>query len=307
MGLNQKKKKKMTQTRRTFLQTSAAIAALSLLGSKIPAAANEKATPKPIGLQLYSARELMQQAPEATLAALAEIGYQHFEAYGYRDGKLFGKTPTDLRAFLETLHTPLTSSHVNIPLLPPGENKAAWDQWRQTTHHTAQAGCRWITIASYPTAQIKTLTDLQHLAAQYNHCAEIAKGDGLRFAFHNHHDELSPLQGAIPYDLLIEQTDPALVTFQLDTGHIHLGGHTCEAYIHRYPSRFPTWHLRDVNDQGEGVNLGTGKVNFQALFAAAPQAKLEDYYVEQGQHTHPVLDSLRHNHQYITQAPHIPN
>ena len=94
---------------------------------------------------------------------------------------------------------------------------------------------------------------MKRLADQFNKCGEIAKANGLRFAFHNHVDEFHELEGKIPFDVMIENTDKGLVTFQIDTAQLVYGGLKCHDYVNRYPGRFANWHLKDAKGQhGDG-------------------------------------------------------
>jgi sugar phosphate isomerase/epimerase len=291
-------------TRRTFIKTGVALTAIGALSPQLYAG-SRPAKEKAIGLQLYSAREDLQKDAEATIKTIVEIGYKRLEAFGYKDGKFFGKTPKGIKDFLSGLGAQLTGSHTGMPLLEAGENTAEWNAWKKTTEDTAEAGCKWIVQASYPTRQIKNISDVRRLAAQFNKCGEIAKAHGLKFAFHNHHDEFARMEGLIPFDVLVQDTDPALVAFQMDTGHLLLGGFKCHDYVRKYPGRFSNWHLRDVNQKGEGTEFGKGLVDFKALFAVADIAALEDYYVEQGQYTIPPIEALKHNYNFLIKAPYV--
>jgi sugar phosphate isomerase/epimerase len=259
---------------------------------------------KAIGLQLYSAREDLQKDAEVTIKKIVEIGYKRLEAFGYRNGKFFEKTPKEMKNFLAGLGAELTGSHTGMPLLEEGNDKQ-WDSWGKIVEDTAEAGCKWIIQASYPTQQIKTISDVKRLAAQFNKCGETAKSFGLKFAFHNHHDEFAAMEGLIPFDVIVRNTEHNLVAFQMDTGHLLLGGFKCHDYVRKYPGRFPNWHLRDVNEKGEGTQLGKGLVDFETLFAVAGIAKLEDYYVEQGQYTIPPLDALKLNYDFLAKASYV--
>ena len=121
---------------------------------------------------------------------------------------------------------------------------------------------------------------MKRLADQFNKCGEIAKANGLRFAFHNHVDEFHELEGRIPFDVMIENTDKGLVTFQIDTAQLVYGGFKCHDYVNRYPGRFANWHLKDANADGKGsTEMGAGIVDFKSLFAVAEKAGLEDYFI----------------------------
>jgi len=291
-------------TRRNFVKTGMALTALSILPTGWTSCGSSSKEKK-IGLQLYSARDSLKEEVEGTFRRLVEFGYKRFEAFGYKEGKFFGKTPKEMKMFLADLQAQMISSHTGMRLLDEGENRDQWDAWKRNCSDAAEVGCKWIVQASYPIRQIQTINDVRRLADQFNKCGEIGKSHGLRFAFHNHHDEFQAIEGQIPYDVLIENTDKDLVAYQMDTGHLLLGGYQCQDYIRKYPGRFSNWHLRDVDSEGKGTEFGKGRVDFESLFAVSDIAVLEDYFVEQGQYNVPPLDALKHNYDFLAEAPYI--
>lgn len=292
-------------TRRDFLKTGAALTVLSLLPAGFACSPSVKE--KAIGLQLYSLREDIQKNADATIKAAIEIGYKRLEAYGYQDGKFFGKTPKEMKLFLADLGATMTGSHTGMRLLNPEEdNTAQWDAWKKNVEDTAELGCKWIVQASYPTRQIQTISDVKRLADQFNKCGELAKAGGLKFAFHNHVHEFYDIEGQIPYDVMITNTDKELVAYQLDTAQMVYGGFACHDYIKKYPGRFSNWHLKDANFDGEGsTEFGKGLVDFEALFAVANIAGLEDYYVEQERYNMTPLECLKYDYDFLVNAPYI--
>lgn len=262
---------------------------------------------KAIGVQLYSVREEISMHVEETLKAVVAIGYKRLEAFGYRDGKFFGRTPNEMKKFLADLGATLTGSHTGLKLLPAeGDQTGQWDRWKKNCADTAKVGCKWIVQASYPAGQIVTIDDVKRLAAQFNKSGEIAKENGLKFAFHNHIEEFHPIDGQIPYNVLIENTDPKLVAFQMDTAQLVYGGYKCDDYVRKYPGRFGNWHLKDANPDGEGsTEFGKGLVDFEALFAVADLAGLEDYYVEQERYNMTPLEALKYDYDFLVNAPYV--
>ncbi len=294
-------------TRRDFLKTGAALTALSVVPAGWTActgAPKEKA----IGVQLYSVREEIQVHVEETLKAVINIGYKRLESFAYRDGKFFNKTPREMKKFLADLGATMTGSHTNMRFLPAegGDFTEQWDGWKKNCTDTATVGCKWIVQAGYPARQIETIDDVKRLAAQFNQCGAIAKENGLKFAFHNHVEEFHQIDGQIPYDVMIENTDPELVTFQMDTAQLVYGGFKCDDYVRRYPGRFGNWHLKDANPDGEGsTEFGKGLVDFEALFAVADIAGLEDYYVEQERYNMTPLEALKYDYDFLVNAPYV--
>ena len=290
-------------TRRFFLKTSAAIAAMSVMPSGFASvlAGKEKA----IGVQLYSVREDLQKDFDGTMKALVRIGYKRMEAAGYQDGKFYGKTPAEMKRYLADLDARMVGSHTGSGLLADNDTKG-WDFWKKNAADTAEVGCKWIVQAGYPSGDIKTLSDVKRLADQFNKCGEIAKANGLRFAFHNHVDEFHELEGKIPFDVLIEHTDKELVTFQIDTAQVVLGGFQCHDYVNRYPGRFANWHLKDADKNGKGsTEMGKGLVDFEALFAVAEKAGLEDYFIEQESYNMTPLEAMKYDYDFVMNAPYV--
>jgi len=291
-------------TRRNFIKTGMSLTAFSLIPMGFTSCGISSGEKK-IGLQLYSARDNLKEDIDGTFRKLVEFGYKRFEAFGYKDGKFFEKSPKEMKSFLADLGAQMTSSHTGMRLLNEEDNTAQWESWKKNCSDAAEVGCKWIVQASYPTRQIQTIDDVKRLADQFNKCGEISRSCGLKFAFHNHHDEFHAIEGQIPYDVMIENTDKNLVFYQIDTGHLLLGGYQCSDYIKKYPGRFPIWHLRDVDSEGKGTEFGKGLVDFESLFAVADMAVLEDYFVEQGQYNIMPLDALKHNYDFLAKASYI--
>ena len=288
-------------TRREFLKASLAAAAFSM----VPFSCAPGTKEKPIGIQLYSVRDDLKKDFDATMKAVVEIGYKRMEAAGYRDRKFYGKTPKEMKKYMDDLGAWMIGSHTGSPLLAEGDEKG-WDFWKKNAEDTAELGCKWIIQAGYPHKDIKSISDVMRLAEQFNRCGEIAKANGLRFAFHNHIHEFHELEGKVPYDVLIENTDKNLVGFQMDTAQLVFGGYKCHDYVNRYPGRFPIWHLKDANPDGKGsTEFGQGMVDFEALFAVAEKAGMEDYIVEQERYNMTPLEAMKYDYDFLMKAAYV--
>jgi sugar phosphate isomerase/epimerase len=290
-------------TRRNFLKAGATVAALAVIPKNMLAQAEKQG--KTIGLQLYSVREDIRKDFDTTMKAVVDIGYKSLETYGYKDGKFFGKTPVEMKKYLTGLGAKMTGSHTGSGLLAANDTQG-WDFWKKNAEDTAELGCKWIVQAGYPHKDLKSISDVKRLAEQFNTCGEIAKANGLKFAFHNHIDEFHKIQGKVPYDVMIENTDKNLVGFQMDTAQLVYGGYKCHEYVKRYPGRFPNWHLKDANPDGKGsTEFGKGLVDFEALFAVAKEAGLEDYYVEQERYNMTPLESLKYDYEFLLNVHYV--
>lgn len=285
-------------TRRDFLRLSAAMLAATAVPDSL--LANTHAPEKKIGLQLYSVRDDIKNDFDGTMKSLVKIGYKRFEAAGYRNGLFYGKTPSDIKKYMGDLGAMLTGSHTGTGLLRTADDKG-WDFWKKCMPDTVEAGCKWVVQAGYP--ECKTIDEVKMLADMFNKVGEMAKASGLKFAFHNHVTEFKPISGEIPYDVLLQRTDPTLVTFQMDTCQVFLGGGSCTDYIKKYPGRFSNWHVKDPHPtKDESTELGTGRLDFAPIFALANRAGLEDYYVEQESYSMSPLEAVKHDYNYLNKA-----
>jgi sugar phosphate isomerase/epimerase len=267
------------QTRRNFLATIGATA----LGFAGVNAASACATVAPrrklgkIGLQLYTVRDLMQADMPGTLAKVAAAGYQEVEFAGY-----FGRTPAQVRALLQQNGLTSPSSHLGI------------DVFEKTPGVLADAktiGNEWATLPWLPEERRgKTADDWKRTADLFNTFAAQAKSEGLRFAYHNHNFELAPIGATRPLDILLSNTDPSLVDFEMDLYWVVFGGGDPLDFFNRYPGRFPMVHVKDSGGPPDNkmVDVGSGVIDFRTIFANGGKAGIQHYFVEHDQPADPI-------------------
>src|SRR2546426_10886948 len=151
-----------------------------------------------IGLQLYTVRHELEKDFAATIAKVAAAGYQEVEFAGY----FGGKSPADVKALLD--HHGLTAPSAHIPSLAP-------DQWRASLDAAKTIGHQYVVVPFIPAEARKTLDGFKQVAQDFNRVAAQAHAARLQFAYHNHDFEFPPMDGRLPYHLLLEATDPKLV------------------------------------------------------------------------------------------------
>ena len=280
------------ETRRAFLATlGAAALGLTTLGSRAQAwepAIRRPSAPRPIGLQLYTVRAAMARDVPATLAAVAAAGYTEVEFAGY-----FGHSPAAVRDMLRDAG--LTAPSVHVPY------DAMADGWDAALDVARTIGHEWMTIPWIPQEVRRTRDDVKRLAERYDAAAARAREAGLRFAHHNHDFELVPLaDGTVPLDLLIADTDPALVGFELDVYWMVHAGADPLRYLARVPDRVRMLHLKDSGGPPEHrmLDVGQGIIDFPALLVAAAGAGVEHLFVEHDQPADP-MGSIRSSHDYL--------
>lgn len=264
----------MPQDRRQFLAT---------LGTALVAAschralgANRAADPaSPPGIQLYTVRRQAAANLDTTLSRIAAIGYREVELAGYSN-----HTATDFRALLDRHGLATPSGHIAIDLI---ENAPA-----KTFADAHAVGHQWITVPSLPRGKHETADDWKRVAAQFNAAATKAKAEGFRFAFHNHHDIVSRTNDLLPIDILMAETDPSLVYYQMDIYWAASGGADPVALLARFPGRFKMLHVKDgrppYNDASQ-TDVGAGTIDFARIFAQA--AGIEHRFIESDSAGHP--------------------
>jgi len=155
-------------------------------------------------------------------------------------------------------------------------------------------------IAWIPPEQRRTLDDYKRAAERLNRAATEDKSAGLEFAYHNHDFEFAPLDGKLPYDVLLAETDPKLVQLEMDLYWIVKGGQDPLAYFARWPGRFPMVHVKDSAGPPDHrmVEVGAGKIDFKKIFAQRDQAGIRHFFVEQDEAADPFA-SIRASCEYL--------
>ncbi|HET9134674.1 MAG TPA: sugar phosphate isomerase/epimerase, partial [Gemmatimonadales bacterium] len=185
-----------------------------------------------IGLQLYTLRKSMATSVEKTLYEVAQLGYKEVEFAGY-----FERPPRAIQQLLKRNGLSSPSAHVNLGTLTDG--------WFRTLDGAAEIGQKWLVVPSLPTASRDSLEAVQRTAETMNKAAEDAKPYKIRVAFHNHDIEFTDVGGRRILDVLLEETDPKLVDFELDLYWITKAGADPFDYFARFPKRFPLVHVKD--------------------------------------------------------------
>ncbi|MBD0296917.1 MAG: sugar phosphate isomerase/epimerase [Flavisolibacter sp.] len=114
-----------------------------------------------------------------------------------------------------------------------------------------------------------------------NKTAEAAQKAGLQFAYHNHDAEFKTVEGVVPYELFLSETDPKLVRMELDLAWAVKGGTDPLTLFQKHPGRFPLWHVKDLDAERKTVlPVGKGTIDFKHIFKAASTAGLQYYFSE---------------------------
>ena len=267
----------MNYNRREFLRQTtgltSGLALFSFAGGSLAAELldDQKKKIKTFGLQLWSVRNDMAKDPKETLKQVASYGFKQIESFEGGKGIFWGMTNTEFKSYLDSLGLTIVSSHCDMN--KDFERKAA---------EAAAIGMKYL-MCPYLGAQ-KTIDDYKRFADVFNQKGEICKKNGIRFAYHNHDYSFKELEGQIPQDVMMKNTDPSLVDFEMDIYWVVTAGHDPQAWLKKYPSRFRACHVKDrirnSTEHDASTILGTGGIDFPKILKTAKSNGMEYYIVE---------------------------
>lgn len=254
------------------LSAVGAAGAVAVAGGALAPTQTQAGSPKPkTGIQLYTMRGAMDADPRGTITALAGMGYANLEFAGHA-----GVAPRELRRWLDDLGLAAPSGHVD-----PNEVKA---DPGPAIEAAVTLGHEYIVIAWLPEAQRQTADDYRGWAEVLNRTGEAARAAGLRMAYHNHDFEFFDVDGAMPQQLLMQETDPQLVDFELDYYWVRKAGFDIEEVLGWAPERFTLAHIKDIDTAGNITDVGTGTIDFAEVLNSEAAKHLRYPFVE---HDHP--------------------
>jgi sugar phosphate isomerase/epimerase len=238
---------------------------------------------RPIGLQLYTVRELFTPDPIGTLEKVAAIGYREVE---YGGGGYDKMDHAALRKAMNRLGLKCPSIHVGYEAL--AADLGAVVRMAKTLGADTIV-LPWLTPAT------RDPQVFQRAIGDFNRWAGQLKQAGLGFAYHNHDFEFTVKapDGRSLFDMLVADGDPALVKIELDLFWAVAAGEDPKALIKRLPGRIYAYHVKDRAADGRMVSVGAGTVDFADIFALNSQAGVQHLYVENDQAPAPYLPDIK--------------
>jgi len=281
-------------SRRVFLK-QASLASTILLTDK----SNFFKASNLIGIQLYTVREEASKDINAAVAKIAEIGYNSVEVFNYKGGKYFNLTPEEFAALFKKYNLKTPSGHYSMPnFLIKGDE----DELKRTVEDSTKMSHAFFTIP-YLTDNMRTsLDDYKKLAEKFNKAGEVVKSAGMRLAYHNHDFEFKDWGGGkTGFDVFLKETDPKLVNFEMDIYWTTKAGQDPIQIIKSNPGRIKMWHVKDMDNTPEKffTEVGSGVINYKAIFKYKKQSGMEYFFVEQDKTKMPVYESIAKSYEYI--------
>jgi len=277
----------MNSSRRTFLKQSAiGLAAAPFLTNCI---AKSKVPSEALSVQLYCVRDEMKQDPLGSLTQLAEMGYKIVEHANYVDRKFYGWTAKEFKKVLDDLGLKMLSGHTVL-------GKDHWDNrkneftdaWKYTIEDAAYMGQKFVVSPSMDESLRQDYDKFKSFMNVFNKSGELCRQSDMKFGYHNHYFEFSEkLNGELVFDIIMKNTDPSLVTLQLDIGNMYIAGALAKDVLNQYPGRYETIHVKDmIKSEGKGepyesTILGEGLVGSEKVIDLARETGSWLFVIEQ--------------------------
>lgn len=299
-------------TRRSFLAAIAGTGLLTPLGGTAAARAGGTAARRleRLGVQLFTIPKLFDEDFAAAMAMIAAVGYREVELFGpypfsapaaherwkavsaslgLKGSGYFGRTAKQVREILDRAGLTAPSMHTDLVTL-----RTRLDEAAEAAH---VLGHRYLGIPAIPAELRRDLDGYKRVADEFNEIGRRADRLGLRLAYHNHGYGLVELEGRIPFQVVIERTDPAVVSLEMDVYWTVAGGADPVAYLDAHPGRFRLMHVKDmakrVRFQGDGgdarqwtelfpfmADAGSGVLDLRAILSHAVKSGVQHFFLE---------------------------
>ncbi|MBL7816518.1 MAG: sugar phosphate isomerase/epimerase [Saprospiraceae bacterium] len=288
----------MTQfTRRSFLKTSATLAAATAVFNDIP---DFLKTERPIGIQLYSLRDDIKDGYlEDVLKGIAKIGYQFVEGYGYdpKKGKILDKSPSEFKKLLKENELKMPSSHFVVTTAHYDTAKKDFtDDFKKVVEASAAMSQRFLISPYTVDSDRKTGDDVKKLCEVLNKAGEYCKAQNIQFGYHNHEFEFKTEFGGVPmFDIMMENLVAENVTWELDLCWAVYGGRNTVELFQKYPSRFTLAHFKDLAEEGkrETAIVGEGVVDFEEILKNMRKGGIRQIIVELEDYKKSPMDDVK--------------
>jgi sugar phosphate isomerase/epimerase len=242
----------------------------------------------PLGLQLYSVREFLPKDYDGTLRQLGAMGYRECEAAGFYD-----HSAADVKQAMAQAGLRCVSAHYSLQQLQDLDNIVEFGRVLGLDYIVCSSpllrdpskakGLSWVAGLESMSAD-----DWKWNADELNRIGARVSAAGMKLGYHNHYIEFHEHDGFLPYDELLQRTDPQLVAMEMDCGWVVIGGHKPEEYLTRYPERYVMLHIKEFKLEGwkpgmepVSTEMGRGSIDYASIFTAAKRARIRHIFVEQ--------------------------
>jgi sugar phosphate isomerase/epimerase len=243
---------------------------------------------KPIGIQLYTVRDLCKDDFPGTLRAIADIGFKGVEFAG-----LHGMSPKEVATLLDELGMVAASAHIQLPADDEG--------LKQIVDEYAQLGVTRVVSGAGPN-DMTTLDACKQVAERFQHAAEAFAGHDMELGYHNHWWEFDSVDGQWAYDRLMTEA-PSLVA-ELDIYWAADAGADPVDVLSKYRDRTPLLHVKDglLEKDAPHVAVGKGRMDIPGVLAAANPDVTAWHLIELDHCATDMLEAVRDSYGYLTSS-----
>jgi sugar phosphate isomerase/epimerase len=297
------------KTRRTFIKSAGLLTAATF--SPFHRLMEDLKTNHQLGIQLFSVPKLLSEDFLGGMKMLSDLGYKEIEMYGpfpfsaesakkgwegaakmlgFGGSGYFGRDIREIKTILADHGLRTTGTHTDLDTLL--ENMGPLAEAANTL------GQKYVTLPAIPDNKRQTLDDYRKMADTFNTIGASAKKHGVRFGYHNHGYGFAKMEGKIPFEVLVENTDPDLVFLEMDIFWTAAAGADPIQYLNKYPNRYKMLHIKDMKEKktfsGDGSDMsqwmpmfpymtsaGEGVMDIPGIVATGKKIGVENYYVEQ--------------------------
>jgi sugar phosphate isomerase/epimerase len=257
---------------------------------------------KYIGLQLYSLRDSIMKDIPGTIEKVGKMGYKFVELADYKNGKFYGMEPSEFKKLCDKNHLDIISSHVghNAPDSSNYDAVMAWWDSCITAHKALNV--KYIIQPSMEKMAYDSVKRLQAYCKYFNDLGQKCRNNGIKFGYHNHSGEFTTIidSTTVLYDYLATNTNPDLVTLELDLYWCVQGGKNPVDYFNKYPGRFELWHIKDKAEIGS-----SGQMDFQSMWANAEKAGFKYGIVEVEEYNYDTFTSVQKSLDFLNNADYV--
>ncbi|HXW13813.1 MAG TPA: sugar phosphate isomerase/epimerase [Terriglobia bacterium] len=280
-------------TRRNVLKTLGGVTALAARSQLW--AADRLAWEKPMGLEIYTVRDLFAKDPAGTLKQVATVGYKEVEIVP-------GIKPALLNSYLRAAGLTAPSGYVGAP--------KSVEDWKKTIDASRDYELHYLVIGDNPRLDIEAW---KRRADLYNQCGKLAQDAGMQFCYHAHYNEFARVDNTSGYDIMLTRCEPKLLKMEMDIFWATYAGVDPVHYFRLHRGRFPLLHIKDLyknvavnpheDPPANGPNpfapVGQGKIDWPRIFAQVDEAGVKHIFVEQDVCNMPPLEAIKISFDYL--------